>query len=260
MDVFLGLPWFIGPSVDVHAAGGTFVGQATFNGHIAFTNWPREEVGRLLPPDLELADRRSGAPAVHPVAFVFGEQTEGGVIFATMSVPMGVRYYEFAMAIPFVRHRQGSYLHTFVARMYAGYFPATWNGNVYYGLAKQPADLSWQEPIFIVTAANGLLFHAAVEAVGGWVAGPDPGLANFAAMQSAFTLPIVGRKADGRYVCSYFDWHFAHATVRPTRCALSIDAVLIRNLQPRRCYAVPDGAFEVQGMRWRLSWPVRCRF
>lgn len=260
MDVFLGLPSFAGPSIDVRAAGATFVGQATFNGHIAVSNWRRDEVERLLAPDLELAANCS-APALHPVAFAFGEQSEGGVIFGGLSVPMNVRYHEFAMAIPFVRHRRGRYLHTFVARMYAGYFPATWNGNVHYGLAKQTAELSWQEPIFTVTTANGLLLlHAAVEPAGDWVAGPDPALANFAAMQSAFALPIVGHKADGTYVCSYFGWDFAEASVRPVRCALSIDDALIRNLQPQRCYAVHDGAFEVRAMRWRLSWPVPCRF
>ncbi len=172
MDLFLTKEAFPGPCMDAKASSATFVGQARFNGCIAFCNWPRRDVEALLPKELELAANASSSAAVHPVAFIFGEQTLGATIFAGITLPLGVHYHEFALAIPFVKHRHGRYLHTFIPRMYSSYFPAVWHGNTYYGLAKEMATMWWQGPVFLATASSdALLLHAAVEGSGSWSPG-----------------------------------------------------------------------------------------
>src|SRR4029453_3625044 len=128
MDVFLGKESFPGPCVCAATSSGSYAGQAHFNGCIAFSNWQKEEVAAVLPDELELAVNTSAASELHPVAFIFGEQTDGATIFGGITFPMGVNYHELAFAIPFVKHRRGPYLHTFVPRMYSSFFPATWAG------------------------------------------------------------------------------------------------------------------------------------
>jgi hypothetical protein len=88
-----------------------------------------------------------------------------------------------------------------------------------------------------------------------------PGADGFAigALREICSLPIVGRTARG-FVCSYFDWNFAAARVRPVSCALSIDAPLVDGPTPRWCHDVPGASLEVADMAWRLSWPLPCRF
>jgi hypothetical protein len=261
MDVFLTKQAFPGPCIDPTASSVTFAGQARFNGCIVFCNWPRRDVAALLPKELELAANASASAAVHPVAFIFGEQTVGTMIFAGITLPMGVHYHEFAMAIPFVKHRRGQYLHTFIPRMYSSYFPAVWHGNTYYGLAKEMAAMWWQGPVFLATASShALLLHAAVESSGSWSQGCSCELSNFQAAQAIFALPVVGRKADGTYISCYFGWDFGEAVVRPADACVSIDAALVDGLGPRRCHDVSCGTFEVRGMLWRLSWPAACRF
>ncbi len=261
MDVFLTSAAFVNSGLDVNAPSVTFVGQARFNGCITFCNWPRRDVEALLPPELELAANTSAASDVHPVAFIFGEQRQGATIFAGIPFPMGVQYHEFAMAIPFVKHRRGRPLHIYIPRMYSSYFPAIWHGNTYYGFAKEMATMWWQGPIFLITGKSGaLLLHAAVEATGGWSAGSTCELPNFEATRAIFTLPVVGRKSDGTYVRSYFGWDFGDAVVRTADACVSIDVPLIDGLDPRRCHDVASGTFEVRGMLWKLSWPAVCRF
>jgi len=260
MDPFLVRTAFPGPTIDLAASGASFAGQARFNGCIAVTNWLRAEVERLLPPQLALAANASPTPDLHPVIFVFGEQTQGAVIFARLPVPAGPDYGEFALAIPFVRHRHGRHLHVHVPRMYSSYFPATWNGNAHYGFGKAMARMEWRGPVFLMTnETDDLLLHAAVEPAGDWVSGAAADLPLLAALRAIFSLPVVGRKADGRLVCSWWGWGFGDALVRPAAASVSIDAPLVEGLPLRTCTAVPGGSFEVRGMAWKLTWPTPCR-
>src|SRR5215470_2719046 len=184
MDPFLNKHAFFGPSITVDTVGGSFAAEATFNGCIAFFNWPRKEVERLLPPDLELAVNRSATPDLHPVSLVFGDQTEGAWIVAGRRLPLGFNYQELTLAVPFVRHRQGRYLHTYVPRIYSSYWPVVWAGNVNYGLAKRMGTMGPEGPFFLLRSEDGaLLLHAAVEAQGDWITGSRCDLPNFAAMQ-----------------------------------------------------------------------------
>jgi hypothetical protein len=259
MDCFLDRSAFRGVVRDAERAGAAFVGAARFSGWFACANWPRAALEALLPPALRLARNVSAAPEVHPLLFVFGEQSEGTILFGGMNVPMGVRYREFALAIPYVTRRDGRHLHTYVPRMYSSLHPPVRDGNVHYGFNKALAELERQGPIVTLTAAAGpLLWHAAVESSGGWCRAARAALPNLAALQAAFTLPNVGRKESGRYVRSYFGFDWQGAQVRPVRCAMSIDAPLVDGLAPQRCHSVAGGAFEVRGLLWRLSWPEPC--
>lgn len=246
---------FLGDIVDASAAGATFVGQATFNGCIAVTTWPRRDVAALLPPGLAPALPASGADG-HPVVFVFGEQTGGAVQVGGYPFPVGRDYREICVAVPFVRHLQGRYLHTFIPRMYATYLPAVWNGNAHYGFSKRVAQISWEGALYLVTSATGaLLWHAETEPVK-----PSPSAAGFDAMRAMFRVPILGRKTDGSWVASYFDWDFATAAVAGADVAVSIGDGFLDGLTARRCTDPPSGSFAVRGMVWRLSWPSPCRF
>ena len=261
MDAFLGKESFPGPWIGIAAGGGSYAGQARFTGCIAFCNWRREDVRALLPEELDLAMNTSSTPEVHPIAFMFGEQAEGATIFGGITFPMRVSYRELALAIPFVKHRRGTNLHVFVPRMYSSFFPATWAGNAHYGLAKQMASMEWRGTQFEVATPDGArLLRAAAEPDGDWTPAPHGTLPSFAAMRDVFALPILGRRADGSYVTSYFGWDFGEAHVRPARAELSIDVALAEGLTPRSCTALPSGTFEVRRMIWRLSWPLPCRF
>lgn len=260
MDVFLDRSSFLGPSINGTSAI-SFLSQATFGGCIAFANLPRRDVERLLPLELELAANTSSTPEWHPVVFIFGEVTEGAGMLGGFTLPLGVNYHEFGIAIPFVTHRNGQNLHTYIPRMYSDHTAATWTGNTYFGFSKEMAAMRWQGPLFVITTQDGaLLLHAAVEPGTSWLPGGSCELPNFVAMQGVFALPVVGRKSNGTYVCSYFGWDFSEALVRAADSYVSIDAPLVAGLTPRRCHDVASGSFEVRGMKWKLSWPSSCRF
>jgi hypothetical protein len=256
MDRLLDRSAFPGLALDARAAGASFVGEARFNGGLAAAHWPRAALQALLPDDIALAANVSTTPDLHPLIFIFGEQLEGTILFGGMSIPLGVRYTEFGLAIPYVVYRDEPSLHTYVPRMYSSFFPPVRDGNLHYGFGKAEATVAWHGRIATLsTPDGGLLWHAAVEPTGPWcrtVHETPPGLA---ALRAALALPILGRKQGGRYVRSYFDLGFSEAQVRPLRCAISIDTALIEGLPLQRCVAVPDGAFEVRGMVWHLSWP-----
>jgi len=261
MQPFLDERCFVGASDAERGSPRSFVGQATFNGCIAFANWPRREVERLLPPELRLAKNVSSTPQLHPLVFIFGDNTEGATIFGGITLPLGVQYPEFALVVPFVQHGSHSHLQVYIPRMYSGYFPATWNGNLHYGFGKETAKMYWDGPLFVVVAEAGrLLLRAAVDTSAPWQPADPCALPNFAAMQAVFSLPVLGRKANGTWVGSHFGWDFSAARVRPAAACISIDAPLVAGLPVRRSEAVPGGAFDVRGMVWRLTWPAACRF
>ncbi len=260
MDAFLGMEAFAGLG---HPAPftGSWVGQAVFNGCIAFCNWPADDVAAIVPPELELAVNASESPAVHPVVFLFGEQTEGATIFAGITFPLGVRYHEFAFAIPFVVHRRLRSVHTFVPRMYSSFYPATWAGNAHYGLAKQMTAMEWTGSRFAVAGPQDARpFDASVEPAGEWMAGARCTLDHFLAMQTVFAYPVMGRRDDGTYISSHFGFDFPAARVRSAHAQLSVDPTLARGVPRRTCSSLPSATFEVAGLMWRLSWPAPCRF
>jgi hypothetical protein len=257
MDVFLGKESFAGSCVDGDAfPGGTFVGEARFDGCIVFCNRPTRHLTRLLPPDLALARNTSTDPDLHPLVFIFGRLSDGATIFGGITFPMGIRYDEFAVAIPFVKHRLANHVHTFVPRMYSSFFPAMWAGNAHYGLSKGMASLRREGSLIVMTTPEGeLLFHAVVEAADRWLAGSSCDLPNFAAVQAVLAQPVLGRKRDGAYVESHFGWDFSGARVRCARAAVSVDAPIAEGLTIDWYEGLRSATFEVRGLMWRLSWP-----
>jgi hypothetical protein len=254
MDRFLCRDAFPGREAGELHAG--FMGEARFDGCLAFSNWPRWEVERLLPAELKLAVNTSAAPEVHPVAFMFGVLRQTTILFGGLAIPTGVDYHEFLMAIPFVKQRRGRYLHTYMARMYSSVPTSVLVGNTYYGFSKSLARMQWQGPIFLVTSADGalLLTHMAVEDGQG-----SPPAVNLASMRAALSLPIVGRKTDGSLICSYFGFDFSAGEVGAADACISIDAPIVAGLTPRTVYDSPSGTVRVRDVIWRLSWPFPCR-
>ena len=259
MEALLDRRAFPGPSIDAAAAGLGFPGLARFDGCLVATAWARRDVEALLPEELELAPNVSAAPDVHPVVFVFGEHHGGTAVYGGLTVPLAVDYGEFVLAVPFARVRGGPHLHVWVPRMFSSYFPATWSGNVYYGFTKDMARMTWHGPVWVMTGETGeLLVHAAVEPAADW-SPARLASAHLDPLRAIFALPLVGRRADGTLVTSYFGWDFADAAVRRVGAEVSLDGTLVPGLAPRRCHAVPGGAFEVRNLVWRLSWPAACR-
>jgi hypothetical protein len=240
-------------ATSAHAAAGAFVGEMRFTGCVIATERPRGEIERLLPAGVGLACK--AAAATHPLVFIFGQQSEGTILFGGMSYPLGVRYTEFGVAIPSVTYRGGGALHTYVPRMYSSYFPPVRDGNVHYGFTKAQAVIDWHGPIATLTTPDGvLLCHATVEALGAWrrhAAARDA----LAWVEAMVALPILGRRANGRFVRSRFRFGFSDSLIRPVRCAMAIEVPLIEGCAAERLYSAADAAVEMQGMLWQLSWP-----
>jgi hypothetical protein len=259
MGIFLGRDAFGGDAGNEPVASGApLAGQARFNGAVLFLNWSRRDVEAVLPADVTLA-ANSLVPAMHPVVFIVGEQTEGALIFGGFTIPTGIRYEEVAIAVPFVRCGRDPALHIYIPRIYSSYFPAVWNGNVHYGFAKRLARIGSDGAAVVVTEDGAPLLRAELTPAGDWLSGAHCSLAHFEAMCAVFALPVLGRRGDGRYVRSRFEWGFEDAAVRRIGGHVSIEASLGQGLTPRRCPVDPEGGFEVRGMLWRLTWPVSGR-
>jgi len=260
MELVLGRSAFPGPAIEAGAAGATFAGEATFDGCVAVTHWPRADVERLLPAELELAANVSPRPDVHPLVCAFGNQTQGSWIWGGFTLPVGLEYFELLIGLPFVKHRRGHHLHTYIPRMYAGNPASVWDGNVRYGLSKQLAEMRWWGSTFVLTTEQGTpLFHAVVETAneGAASAATAPAVRTVA---EVFSLPVLGRKETGELVGSYFAWDLDAALIDTAEACLTIDAPLGAGLEPRVFHGTRAGTIVVREMNWKLSWPMRCRF
>ena len=245
------------PRIDGASPATSFIAQAEFDGALVCTHWPRHEVADMLPPGLALGRNVSSEPELHPVVFVFGTQAETGLLLAGVPLPTGARFTELMIAVPFVRRVDGGTLHVFIPRIYSADRFSAWSGNANYGFNKQLGDMGWIGNTFTVSSRGGpLMAHAIVEPDGAW--SPAASVPGLAAVADVFRLPVVGRRADGREVCSRFDWQLATAHGRTARAVVSIDADLGSGLAPVVCHGVQSGTFLVRRMRWRVSWPGPC--
>lgn len=251
---------FGSPGSGGEAFCGAFVAQSIFNGCIILSSCPRGDARRLLPEDVDLADNRSATRDRHPLVFLFGDQTEGATKFAGLTLPTGIRYQEFALAVPFVRWAGGPNLHTYIVRMVSNHRPATLAGNLNYGLGKRMGRMGWEGPVFLMTDEVGrLLFHAQVEATDEWRACVDGAATELASLRTVFSLPILGHKGGGVFTASHFGWDFEDARARSVEAALSIDRSFADGLAPGVLHSLAPGSVEVRGMRWQLSWPAPAR-
>lgn len=248
---------FRGSATTVASFRDDFVGDTRFSGCVAFVRWPRAAVESVLAPALELAPAVGGPLVDHPVAFVFGHQRRGAIMYAGFRLPMNVAFGEFALAIPFVRHRGGDALCTYVPRMLSSYFPAVWDGCIRYGYRKTLATMEWSGDTFLMSdESEGLLFHALRDATGAWADGRDADTL-LAPLRDAFMLPILGCKSDGRLVGAYWSWGFDEASVRPAAAHVAVERPLLPNAPVAAWHS--ELTVEVRAMQWQLSLPFRCR-
>jgi len=259
MDVFLPARAFPGPALGVDSYRGGFVGQAMFSGGIAVFNRPRAELEKLLPEGLELMWNTSSTPDLHPVAFLFGDQVEGTTIFGGVENPLGIEYPETCLAIPFVQGVGGRYAQSFIPHMATDFLPAAWSGNRFYGFAKELTGFVRDGGTMGVQAEGGRLrLQAGVEPTGDWQPAPGFASAPFEDLRRMFGLPQLGQKAvpgGDEIIASYFDFDFAEARIRPADAWLEIPEPLAPGLDPGTWRSTRNGGFEVQRMRWRVSWP-----
>ena len=104
-------------------------GEATFAGCLAVIDVARQALLPTLPPSVTLPRDDS---AGYPCLLVFGEQSDGTTFWGGRSVPWGIRYHELMVAIPFVYWDGAFGEHLFVAGMICDFWPAVWNGNLYW--------------------------------------------------------------------------------------------------------------------------------
>jgi hypothetical protein len=260
MTPLLGSDAYPGEWISAARAGATWVGEAWFDGIVLFATWSRAAAAAALPPDWRPAARASGPGGDHPLVVLVGRQRTTSVLFAGLTVPTDADYDEAMVAVPFTRHRAGRLLHTFVPLMYASDARALWSGNAHYGFAKRPGRVGRYGRTLAVTDEGGtLVMHAIVHDAPPWCAAADRSVADqVEALRQLGTMPVVGRRADGRDVVSYFDWSLEDAEVRPIAASFEVDAPLHPGLSPAED---PGGlrGLEVRGLRWRLSWPEACR-
>jgi hypothetical protein len=245
-----------GSRTDARSTAASFVGEAHFDGLIVLTGGERARIAAALPAGVELAHDPAGPPDRHTVIFAFGEQTRTAVLFGGLVIPTGVRYHEAMVAIPHVRWVDDGRPCTFIPLMCCTDPWATWSGNTYYGFAKRMATVERRGNTFLVSASEGpLLLHATVNPESGWTPACECTLRGLATVTEVFEAPVLGRRADGSFVRSRFEWSFAAASVRPATTMVAIDTPLGSGLDAAVFHGTEWGSFEVTGMRWRLSWP-----
>ncbi|MBK7974197.1 MAG: hypothetical protein IPK07_13270 [Deltaproteobacteria bacterium] len=240
-------------------AGVGVVGQAVFHGCIVTLSWPRAWAERLLPDGLALATPGgSDRPPNHPVVAIFGEQTQGATVFGGVPLPMNIRYPEFAIAIPFVQRPGSHRIQTFVPAMGSGYFPAIWHGNQFYGFSKARITIERRGSLVWMSGpTGGLWMHAAVAAETRWSRRRELEGTALDEIEAALRLPILGQRADGSLVQSWWDLAFRHSLVRVCSAWVAFEKAFVAGLPVGVHQAEPLHSVEVRGMLWQLSWPTR---
>lgn len=237
-----------GYSARLHASD--VAGEATFSGCLSVANVDPGSVGALLPRGVSLlASRRDAACSC---LLAFGEHSDGRTFFGGFQTPWGVRYHELMFAIPFVTlHGAGPYL--YLRGMACDFWPAAWNGNVYYGFMKQFARIEWDGRRFASRSAGERQdFLASVTAPSSLPRSPE----TVRWLHDVVAQRVLGCRADGTFVESRFEWSFddSNLTAVDVEVRESLQFPELHALAPFRAVA----SYAVQRMRWRLSWPTPC--
>ncbi len=256
-------------------------GQATWNGYLTFTNLDRKQVASLLPSGYVLA-ANSALPAEHPVALIFGDQTDGVNFLVPLApgkpVPVTfthrVHYSEVILGVPFVQKAGQPGWHTYIVRMYLDYGVAV-IGGARYDYAKQFACLDWtgweveiwQQPVVCqpqpppVLLQRKNLLSGDFRVTSGWRSGPDAlaNTKNFRQMVDIWTTKLLGRNAAK---CSFFDWNLDDAQVARAATTYRFQSPFRPDLKTWPALGdlanVADGAVAVRGLYWGLGAPVPC--
>jgi hypothetical protein len=221
----------------------TWVAETLFSGVIAELRLPRPAVERLLPPELCLEPRVARARTA-PILMAFGTHTASAVHLAALRVRTGVTFHEVFFGVRCqIRASRTPVL--FVPLMYCDEPVSTRVGNALYGFNKKPAVMEWVGSNFVVMGDEGrVLLRATREAGDGLhgCAGRDSRVAD---------LPIVGRRQDGTYVSSWFDWPWEAGGLAGVRVVVAAEEPLIAG--------AGRSAVQVRSVSWRISWPQPCR-
>ena len=107
--------------------------------------------------------------------------------------------------------------------------------------------MEWLGDSFVVTGAGERMLLRAVTETSASARAGVPRLAQRA------QLPIVGRRRDGSYVTSRFQWDWAPAVVRRARVMVALDEALVPG--GARVFAPSSTAVHVRALGWRITWP-----
>jgi hypothetical protein len=223
-------------------------GEASFEGCLAIIDVDRQFLQARLPPSIALPERHS---TICSCLLAFGAQSEGTTFFGGVPVSWGIGYHELMVAVPFVACHDAAGEHLFVTGMSCDFWPAVWNGNFYYGFHKQLAQMHWNGTSYSVTDGGPRsCFRAEVQRSGDSAAHEA-----FGWIRAAAALPVLGRRADGSFVVSRFDWDFRQALVEAASVQLTLGEAF-QELPPGDHLLRHDETVWVRKMGWRLGWPV----
>jgi hypothetical protein len=225
---------------------------------------PTERVRGMLPEGLELGEQRLTPPGTHPVVLWFQV-----MLRAHMSVPTllpSMTYLEHIFAVPhtFVtrgrvdRRTPGPYL--FMARLYLDDLLATVGGVLWWGFAKEMAELRLGRRRFSVAQRGDTLISLRFEPQGELL--PASRFPHFGAMRQIMRQPLVSQLPLGRgpfFACSDFDRAVEEGRMRPLRTVVEVREPFVPGLPCARFPAEgaapgievsPLGSYEIRSP-WR---------
>jgi hypothetical protein len=224
-------------------------------------------VEAVIPPELKLA-QNSVAPALHPVIFLFGHPVNTSWIIANTPILIGPNYQELMLLVPFVQEKTGTLWHNYVVRMYLDDPNAIWIGNVFFAYAKEPGTSQETGTEVSEFAGSVQMFHANIQPSGPSQssAQAETTIPNYQAIQTILSMPIVGRRASGELVCSYFELTYTSAMVTPVQSSHEFLQPFVSGMSGwtglGTLSSVANGAVAVQDLNWRIRQPPAppCRF
>ena len=223
---------------------GALAGQATFSGCLAKLELPVVAVLSMVPAGATLAENDGN---VCSCLVAFGEQAAGVTFFGGWPIPWGIRYHELLVAVPLQGFAGLRGPQLFVTGMTCDFWPAVWNGNVYYGFRKRFASMSGDGANFLVMDDKGTPVLVATMTGRGASDGET-----LEWIRSAVSLPILGKRDDGALVHSQFEWNFSEAVTD----AASLNLVVGQGFDELPASQLQcEAAYVVRQMRWGLGWP-----
>src|SRR5262249_17147448 len=154
---------------------------------------------------------------------------------------------------------------------------ATAGGNLLFGYGKVPANLQDMPPntFNVRDTLHQPFFTASQSTFGQWYSNAQAktNLPNYKDAMKIFRMPILRTFLTGLHVCSYFKWSFPSQTYK-VRSISSLQSFQqdvgsipetpnYGSMPPVHLGQLPtvtQGAFEMEGLRWRLGLPVPCQF
>lgn len=233
--------------------------SAEFDGAIAFFSAARPVLQALLPRELVLAEVGDQRQA-HPFLVVFGSVRNAAPRVAGLRVPASMAYKECLLAIPFVHHRGGVTLHSYVPGMFCDSLWPVLLGNAYFGFSKHQAEIrSHLESLMVNDVDGRALLALDVSPSDTWSAAPTGEIPGFGWMRRVLALPVLGM-GGGRLIGSRFGWSFERSRARSASATLSVSVSAEKQMVAGSHFAPHGAAFEVSDARWCVSWPGKPGF